>query len=170
MSSLSAPEYKYVLLYADDDILVSTGYLHQVFTSPMISHLSPLPLILGSVYNTPTVMRTGKNAVTRQEFRYKVYSTIHSVVVWLFFSDDSFPSFCAGLGYFLSQAALLALVTEYRRAGAEFLWLDDVFITGVLADKAGVKRVDIKVAKVIIIAIQHKSSNYFLMFFVMSLS
>ena len=39
---------------------------------------------------------------------------------------------------------------EYRRAGTEFLWLDDVFITGVLANKAGVKRIDIKVGMVII--------------------
>ena len=79
----------------------------------------------------------------------------------MFFSDESFPSFCAGLGYILSQAALLALVREYRRAGTEFLWLDDVFITGVLADKAGVKRVDIKVGIVIIIYILNKSSIYY---------
>ena len=154
--SLSVPEYKYILLYADDDILVSTEYLHQVFTSPMISHLSSLPLILGSVYNNPAVMRTGKNTVTKEEFRYTQWwerpSSKSQCQLFsdCYFSEDYFPSFCAGLGYFLSQAGLFSLVREYRRAGTEFLWLDDVFITGVLANKAGVKRIDIKVGMVII--------------------
>ena len=65
----SLPSTGYVVMYADDDISINTGYLHQLLSSPMIGHLSPLPLILGSAYTNPRVERTGKNKVSEQEFR-----------------------------------------------------------------------------------------------------
>ena len=40
-------------------------YLESVLPSPLVSHLSPLPLVLGSVYRDPPVERRGKNGVTR---------------------------------------------------------------------------------------------------------
>ena len=65
----SLPSAGYVVMYADDDICINTGYLHHLLSSPVIGQLSPLPLILGSVYTNPRVERTGKNKVSEQEFR-----------------------------------------------------------------------------------------------------
>ena len=62
----------------------------------------------------------------------------------IYFSANNFPSFCAGLAYLLTKSAIQRLVYEYEE-GRDFLWLDDVFISGVLARKAGVKLLDIKV-------------------------
>lgn len=115
-----------VFLYGDDDILIQTEYLIDIFSPTLLSYLSPLPLIIGYVWVDPTVERSGKNAVSPEEYKF-----------------DRYPSFCGGLAYFMTKSAVLNIVKSYSD-GQDYLWLDDVFITGILAKKAGVHLIDWK--------------------------
>ena len=49
------------------------------------------------------------------------------------------------------QNYITKLVQTYTQEGS-FLWLDDVFITGILASHAGVRLLDIKVSEITIIS------------------
>ena len=60
---------------------------------------------------------------------------------------DRFPDFCGGLAYFITKAAVVNIVKSYSE-GNDYLWLDDVFITGILSKKAGVHLIDWKVFQV----------------------
>ena len=83
----------------------------------------------GSVWNNPRVERSGKNAVSCLEF-----------------GEEYFPSFCAGLTYFLTVKAVKNLVRAKLSSDEKtFLWLDDVFITGILSEKSKVPLLDIGV-------------------------
>ena len=72
--------------------------------------------------------RYGKNAVSVEEFK-----------------EDHFPSFCAGLSYFLTMSAIRRLVNTSIMHKSDFLWLDDVYITGILAKKAHISLIDMEV-------------------------
>ncbi|CAH1792064.1 unnamed protein product, partial [Owenia fusiformis] len=53
------------------------------------------------------------------------------------YAKDMYPPFCNGLAFIYSMSAVKAI---YKASLYEpFFWIDDVFITGVLAEKAGVK-------------------------------
>ena len=58
--------------------------------------------------------------------------------------QERFPSFCGGLAYFMTKSAVINIVKSYSE-GQDYLWLDDVFITGILSKKAGVHLIDWKV-------------------------
>ena len=123
----SLPSAGYVVMYADDDICINTGYLHQLLSSP----------IIGQLWRGQPRIRYQCKSLGKTWLVTIIYRNIY-------FSANNFPSFCAGLAYFLTKSAIQRLVYEYEE-GRDFLWLDDVFITGVLARKAGVKLLDIKV-------------------------
>ena len=75
--------------------------------------------------------RDGKNAVTFEDYK-----------------ADNFPSFCGGLAYILTVPAIRKLVAaSLSTKSSDFLWLDDVFITGILAIKAGVPLISIEVSR-----------------------
>ena len=57
---------------------------------------------------------------------------------------DRYPSFCGGLAYFMTKSAISNIAKSYSE-GKDYLWLDDVFITGILSKKAGVHLIDWKV-------------------------
>ena len=57
---------------------------------------------------------------------------------------ERYPSFCGGLAYFITKSALTKILRKYSQ-GNDYLWLDDVFITGILSHKAGVHLIDVKV-------------------------
>ena len=65
----------------------------------------------GNVWFEPGVERSGKNAVSFESY-----------------PEDFFPSFCGGLAYFMTMLAVRKLVEHIK--GSDFLWLDDVYITG----------------------------------------
>ena len=65
----------------------------------------------GNVWFEPGVERSGKNAVSFESY-----------------PKDFFPSFCGGLAYFMTMLAVRKLVEHIK--GSDFLWLDDVYITG----------------------------------------
>ena len=61
---------------------------------------------------------------------------------------DNFPSFCGGLAYILTVPAIRKLVSASQSTKfSDFLWLDDVFITGILAIKARVPLISIEVRR-----------------------
>ncbi|CAH1792065.1 unnamed protein product [Owenia fusiformis] len=58
------------------------------------------------------------------------------------YARDMYPPFCNGLAFIYSMSAVKAI---YKASLYEpFFWIDDVFITGVLAEKAGVKHTQLK--------------------------
>ena len=58
---------------------------------------------------------------------------------------NNFPSFCGGLAYILTVPAIRKLVSaSLSTKSSDFLWLDDVFITGILALKAKVPLINIE--------------------------
>ena len=61
---------------------------------------------------------------------------------------DRYPSFCGGLAYWLTFSAVVNIVKSYSE-GEDYLWLDDVFITGILSKKAGVHLIDWKVSNIL---------------------
>eukprot|EP00095_Tigriopus_kingsejongensis_P005248 snap_masked-scaffold353_size198981-processed-gene-0.10 protein:Tk05248 transcript:snap_masked-scaffold353_size198981-processed-gene-0.10-mRNA-1 annotation:"hypothetical protein CAPTEDRAFT_148283" len=54
------------------------------------------------------------------------------------FRGRRFPAYCSGSAYILSQQTNQALLNNLRR-DPKYLWIDDVFITGILAKNAGVR-------------------------------
>ena len=84
--------------------------------------------MIGNVWQDPEVERYGKNAVSVEEFK-----------------DDHFPSFCAGLTYFLTMSAIRSIVNTSMMHKTDFLWLDDVYITGILAKKAQTSLINLEV-------------------------
>ena len=82
--------------------------------------------------------------VVESKFSDRQWIIQNQKYILIVFSGNYFPSFCAGLAYFLTKSSIKKLVYQYK-LGRDFLWLDDVFITGVLAEKAGVRLLDIKV-------------------------
>ncbi|GIY37615.1 hypothetical protein CEXT_475991 [Caerostris extrusa] len=72
--------------------------------------------------------RSGKWMVTRQDYPHQGY-----------------PEYCSGLAYF---GTVLALARIYEAAISDkipYLWIDDVFVTGLAAQRANVKRLDMSV-------------------------
>ena len=51
--------------------------------------------------------------------------------------SGEYPPFCQGLAYFMSMDAVTR--TYHASKSAHHIWLDDVYITGLLAQKAGIK-------------------------------
>ncbi|KHJ46789.1 N-acetyllactosaminide 3-alpha-galactosyltransferase [Trichuris suis] len=58
------------------------------------------------------------------------------------FNGTKYPRYCSGSSYSLSMQAVQPLVDSVERT--PFLWVDDVYITGLLANTANVKHVDME--------------------------
>ncbi|TRY61115.1 hypothetical protein TCAL_11075 [Tigriopus californicus] len=54
------------------------------------------------------------------------------------FSGRRFPAYCSGSAFILSTKISQVLLDNFRQ-DPHYLWIDDVFITGILAKRAGVK-------------------------------
>ena len=57
---------------------------------------------------------------------------------------DRYPPFCGGLAYFITITAVNKILKSYSEE-RDYLWLDDVLITGILSKKSGVQLIDLKV-------------------------
>ncbi|KAK7068501.1 hypothetical protein SK128_009088 [Halocaridina rubra] len=69
------------------------------------------------------VMREGKWAVDPRDY-----------------SSEKYPAFCSGLMWFIPTRLIPRLL--YASQEAPFLWIDDVYVTGILAEKANISLVD----------------------------
>lgn len=110
-------------LHTDDDLLIDTIYM-QTFMQD-IKETREKRKFHCSVYWDDKVPRTGKWKVTKEEVNERTY-----------------PPFCQGAMWFISTTQVFKLLKA--SLSVNFLWLDDVYITGYLAQQARIGFSDIK--------------------------
>ena len=115
------PSAKY-LLKTDDDVIINSNVI--------LNKLQATPSMQVGIYGmvdrkSPRVVsRKSKWFTTKKEYPGTIY-----------------PDFCRGFAYLVSTQWVpnLYKATETER----FLWLDDVYVTGILAEKASVPRYEL---------------------------
>ncbi|EAA01640.3 AGAP002017-PA [Anopheles gambiae str. PEST] len=112
------------LLKMDDDIVYDPFYiqnylsdLHQSDEARTHRHQH---LLAGYVFRSKKVIRLQANKwyVSRDEF-----------------PGDIYPPYLSGWLYITNQRTARALAAESQKAGSNFFWIDDTFITGILAQR-----------------------------------
>ncbi|KAJ2945395.1 hypothetical protein O0L34_g199 [Tuta absoluta] len=117
----NCPKAKYVVK-TDDDLVVNTTRLYEVLKAKTFGENNFTAC--GIIYHAPVLRTYSKWSVTREEY-----------------SDDFYPDYCNGPFIIYSADVARRLLTASRKA--RFFWIDDVFVTGILADMVGVRRVHI---------------------------
>lgn len=100
-------------LHADDDIILDPFILHK-----LLHNASRDELHCNLVPNSPPY-RKGVWKVSLEQFPQPIY-----------------PNFCSGLMWFTATSNLKKLLRASRVVN--FLWLDDVYLTGLLVKEAGI--------------------------------
>lgn len=113
------------ILKADDDAFVDIPRALNIIES---ADLSPNSIACRVVPQGTSPRRTGKWTVTRLDYPYQEY-----------------PEYCSGLAYFARPSALGKVYAAAVSGKAPYLWIDDVFVTGLAAQVAGVTRLDLGV-------------------------
>ncbi|XP_037788179.1 beta-1,3-galactosyltransferase 5-like isoform X2 [Penaeus monodon] len=114
------PEVPFVVK-TDDDVLVNPFHLKTYLAKELERNAAPSD-IYGRVRARNKPMRKGKWNVTKEEYKLTYY-----------------PPFVLGPAYIVSGNAVDRLL-QYA-AHTPFLWLEDVYITGLVASAAGINRV-----------------------------
>ncbi|CAL4120327.1 unnamed protein product [Meganyctiphanes norvegica] len=109
------------VIRADDDILVDPFLLHKLL--PRVEEDG----INCYLWPKSHVKRTGKWAVTKQEWSYKYY-----------------PPYCAG-AFVLHHHQLLSRILEASCSIPMMVWMEDTYVFGFLAGEAGGIRPELKV-------------------------
>lgn len=110
---------KYILKI-DDDVFFNLSYIEKYILQ--LNASMDNQICCKTYVNTP-VLRRGKNEVTIKEYPDKFY-----------------PDFCQGMAYITTPIVYKKL--HFAALESEFLWLDDVFVTGILTKKTGIKLID----------------------------
>jgi beta-1,3-galactosyltransferase 1 len=111
------------VFYLDDDSIVNVDSLMQIIRENGGDHANQTEIICHKLKHHP-VLRAGKWAVSM-----KVYP------------DQFYPDYCLGPGYLLSPNTVPLLYDSIMSKNTQpKLWIDDVFITGIVAEKAGIPR------------------------------
>ncbi|KAJ2945694.1 hypothetical protein O0L34_g534 [Tuta absoluta] len=112
---------KYVLK-TDDDVLVNSHELRHFLTREL-SPWGTKGLILCKLFNHSAVSRSKANKwyVTEEEY-----------------SAGYYPIYCAGMAIIYSQDVVPSLLEMAQNI--PYFWIDDVHITGVIAEKIGISR------------------------------
>ncbi len=111
------PEAKFILK-TDDDVFLNISRLLPLLNK---SDLDSTQFIMGYRYDGAHVMRNGQWKVD-----VKLYP------------KSNFPPYCSGVAYVLSSNVLKRLLGSYRKLDSRFiLQIEDVFITGILANLSG---------------------------------
>uniref|UniRef100_A0A131Z034 Hexosyltransferase n=1 Tax=Rhipicephalus appendiculatus TaxID=34631 RepID=A0A131Z034_RHIAP len=109
----------------DDDALVNV-FLLADYLKNVTGNAADTSIHCLAWMRTPVVRKRGsKWYVTRQEYAARTY-----------------PTYCGGLGFILPVRTLPMLFNASRQAS--FLWIDDVYSTGILAKVAGVGHVQLR--------------------------
>lgn len=104
----------------DDDIAVNVFAL-----SPVVRHVGPR--LAGCVIDAKPIRDEGsKWHVTRDEY-----------------AGDAYPPFLSGWLYAAGALAVRRLLRAVQ-PGEKYLWIDDLYVTGVLARRAGVRLTDLR--------------------------
>ena len=109
----------------DDDVIVNIFALQELMSSMSTKEMTksssldrPQYLIACNTFQNITVKRAGKWAVKEEELPTEV---------------KMYPQFCAGMGYLMHTYTALAL---HDVADQEpFFWIDDIYVTGFLANR-----------------------------------
>ncbi|ROT70701.1 hypothetical protein C7M84_011000 [Penaeus vannamei] len=104
-------------LHADDDVFIDVFLMLEYLREE-----NPQGFFCNVMWSQ--VMRSGKWAVSRQEY-----------------PSDKYPAFCSGEAWVLPTALLPRLLEASK--SAPFLWVDDVYVTGILAQYAGIAHLGI---------------------------
>lgn len=109
---------------ADDDIAVNAYALRRVVDR---AAATDRPLLAGCVIRGAPVRDAGsKWLVTRDEY-----------------AGDAYPPFLSGWLYAAAAASVRRLLRAVR-PDEPYFWIDDLFVTGVLADRAGLRLTDLR--------------------------
>ncbi|XP_076360401.1 beta-1,3-galactosyltransferase 5-like [Tachypleus tridentatus] len=107
----------------DDDVYVDAFQVVKflIFTFG----LSPTSVLACSVVSAGTLpQRNGKWSVTRKEYSF-----------------DTYPEYCSGMGYIVSMDIVRDILAASKRL--PFFWVDDIFVTGIVAEALGLSRLPI---------------------------
>lgn len=112
------PSVRFVIK-SDDDAFVDAAQLRR-FIERTWPAGPPAEILMCNVHEDAIVQRTGKWAVSREEYPSKTY-----------------PAFCSGLAYVMRPE----LASKLFRASSRIppLWVDDVYVTGLLAASVNVR-------------------------------
>ena len=108
----------------DDDVIVNVFRLIDFLRSP-----TALAWHTNAIYCSAFV-----NQGPRRDKRDKWY------VSRLEYPHDKYPKYCEGFAYVTSSEAVRSIYDVSQHA-KQLFWIDDVFVTGILADEAGTKRI-----------------------------
>ena len=93
------------------------------FASSLQFNIKPSGLLACSLFPEGTaVKRQGKWALTQDEYPF-----------------ESYPSYCSGIAYFMTPDVADRLFKAAHLPGIKVIWIDDVFVTGVLPAVIGLK-------------------------------
>ena len=116
------------VLKVDEDCVINIWELQQLLSDRTpLQNTSALSSLNDSIIcdvHQPTVYRKGKWKVSKQEY-----------------PGDQFPIYCSGLAYLMSTNVASKLYQASDKV--QFLWIEDVFITGILSNKTNVSLVSI---------------------------
>ncbi|CDW61142.1 Galactosyl T domain containing protein [Trichuris trichiura] len=118
------PNAKYILK-VDDDVHVNTFGIMRFFRKRKALESSPKAFYC--------FVRRGTRVERGEEDKW--------YVPYEEFNETVFPRFCSGSSYSLTMPAVQPLLDSVKLT--PFLWLDDVYITGLLANTANVERIKI---------------------------
>lgn len=114
------------ILKADDDIFVNTPFLMKFLSKDIFPH-GARKLILCSVYLRSSVKRSYRSKWRVSPIEYK---------------DSYYPTYCAGFGIIYSSEVMMQLYEKAQKS--KYFWIDDVFITGILATQLNLSRMTIE--------------------------
>jgi len=117
------PQVPY-LVKTDDDVVYSLENLHKTIASH--PNLTKDPTIACNYFLGFPVDHTN---ISAKHF-----------VPWMEYPKPAFPDYCSGVFYIMSGKTRNKLLDTFETTNKHFVRLDDIFITGILAETAGIVR------------------------------
>ncbi|XP_054718485.1 beta-1,3-galactosyltransferase 5-like [Uloborus diversus] len=120
----NCPDIQYVMKVDDDAFVDMKRVTDKLESSPP----SKNSLMCQTIPDGSSPRRTGKWGVTADEY-----------------PRNSYPEYCSGLAYLTKSKTLSKLYDAAMFGRVPYLWIDDVFVTGLVAEFAQIRRVDMSV-------------------------
>ena len=110
---------------ADDDIILNPFVLKQIFSPNFIQKSADIELMIGTVRGWSNVPRQGRWEVG------------------MGYEPTIFPPFAPGLFYILTRKAVTSTSTAYFSRQIPEIWMEDVYITGILREELRINILDL---------------------------
>nr|CAH7769886.1 unnamed protein product [Callosobruchus chinensis] len=108
------------LIKVDDDSLVNTPNLKNFLDLYDTKYANSTNLLCNTMEYSP-ILRSGRWEVSEEML-----------------SGTYYPKYCSGYFIIYPMAAVSAIYKESQKDGLKFLWVDDAFVSGILAKAAGI--------------------------------